>query len=149
MKQTVEDLVALCRTFGGFERDQVCCGDVTVQQCVTLQTLLDGPSEVSPLAKKVGNSASTMTRMINGLLKLGWVDRIRDEQDRRRVKVELTTSGKKEAERLQELTVLTVDSVLNQIPQKDRKQLQESLSILRKAMEKARKESGNCCRLDG
>ncbi len=149
MKQIVEDLVALCRTFGGFERDQVCCGDVTVQQCVTLQALLDGPSEVAPLAEKVGNSASAMTRMIDGLLKLGWVDRIRDEQDRRRVKVELTMAGKNEAERLQNSTVLTVDSALNQIPKKDQKQLQQSLSILRKAMEKARKESGNCCRLDG
>ena len=66
MNDFVDDLVALCRYFGMFERERVCCGTVTVQQCVVLQSLLVGPSEVGPLAESVGSSPSAMTRLLDG-----------------------------------------------------------------------------------
>ena len=143
MKQVVDDLVALCRAFGGFERDQICCGTVTVQQCVTLQTLMDGPSEVGPLAERVGNSASAMTRLVDGLVKRGWVDRVRDEDDRRRVRVTLSKDGATEAERLSELTEEIVNAILSGIPKGKRKQVIESLQLLRNAVDAAR--DGGCC----
>ncbi len=143
MKQVVDDLVALCRAFGGFERDQICCGTVTVQQCVTLQTLMDGPSEVGPLAERVGNSASAMTRLVDGLVKRGWVDRVRDEDDRRRVRVTLSDSGVAEAERLSGLTEEIVNAILSGIPKGKRKQVIESLKLLRNAVDAAR--DGGCC----
>lgn len=145
MKQVVEDLVAMCRAFGGFERDQICCGTVTVQQCVTLQTLMDGPSEVGPLADKVGNSASAMTRLVDGLVKRGWVDRVRDTDDRRRVRVTLSQPGRVEAERLSGLTDEIVDSILQAIPKAKQKQVIESLAILREAVQSARNGTNGCC----
>lgn len=145
MKQVVEDLVALCRAFGGFERDQICCGTVTVQQCVTLQTLMDGPSEVGPLAERVGNSASAMTRLVDGLVKRGWVDRVRDSEDRRRVRVTLNAQGRAEAERLSGLTDEIVDAILQAIPKAKRDQVIESLAILREAVQAARSGSNGCC----
>ena len=100
MKNFVDDLVSLCRFFGIFERERVCCGTVTVQQCVVLQSLLHGPSEVGPLADTVGNSPSAMTRLVDGLVSRGWVERKRAPQDRRCVHVSLTKNGHKEALRL-------------------------------------------------
>jgi len=136
MKEAVNDLVALCRAFIAFERDQVCCGTVTVQQCVTLQTLIDCPSEVGPLAERVGNSASAMTRLVDGLEKRGWVERIRDTKDRRRVRVTLTDSGRKEAFQLAERTGKVIDTILADIPKGKRKQITESLSLLRHAVDR-------------
>ena len=145
MKTFVDDLVAMCRCFGFFEREAVCCGTVTVQQCVVLQTLLAGPSEVGPLAASVGSSPSAMTRMLDGLVKRGWIERVRGEQDRRRVTVSLTAEGRSEAERLRGLTAGAVEAVMAQIPEEKRAQVMESVSLIRGAMEGARDSVKKFC----
>ncbi|MFT4977754.1 MAG: DNA-binding MarR family transcriptional regulator [Myxococcota bacterium] len=141
----VDDLIALCRCFGMFERDQVCCGTVTVQQCVVLQALRDGPSEVSPLADSVGRSPSAMTRLVDGLVSRGWIDRSRDASDRRRVQVQLTESGREEADRLRGLTVGAIDAVMAGIPEEKRPQVMESVRLVREAMSGAREAIEDCC----
>lgn len=139
-----EDLVALCRHFGVFERDRICCGTVTVQQCVVLQTLLSGPSEVRPLADAVGNSPSAMTRLVDGLERRGWVSRERSAEDRRRVDVLLTDEGRAEALRLQTMTVQAVEAVLAAIPEDKREQVLESVGLVRRALERSRHQI-TCC----
>ena len=139
MKCFVDDLVALCRYFGMFEREQICCGTVTVQQCVVLQTLLEEPSEVGPLADSVGSSPSAMTRLVDGLVSREWAKRVRAEEDRRCVHVHLTASGKKEAIRLRGLTEQAVGLVMAAIPKKKHGQVMESVGLVRQAMEAMRK----------
>jgi len=134
----IDDLIALCRHFGMFEREQVCCGTVTVQQCVVLQTLRSGPSEVRPLAESVGSSPSAMTRLVDGLVGRGWLERSRDTDDRRRVQVRLTATGTAEAERLRGLTVTAVEAILQGVPEEKRPQVIESLRLVREAMTSAR-----------
>jgi DNA-binding MarR family transcriptional regulator len=145
MKHFVDDLVALCRYFGMFEREHVCCGTVTVQQCVVLQGLLGGPSEVGPLADAVGSSPSAMTRLIDGLVSHGWAERVRAADDRRCVHVHLTAQGLKEARRLRGLTEQSVDLVLGAIPKNKRAQVVESVGLVRQAMEDTREAVQNCC----
>ncbi len=137
MKDFVDDLVALCRSFVMFERERVCCGSVTVQQCVVLQTLLSGGSEVGPLADNVRSSPSAMTRLLDGLVSRGWVERVRGVQDRRRVEVCLTSDGRAEAERLRMLTEVAVQAVLAMIPEAKRAQAIESVGLVRQAMSEA------------
>ena len=139
----VDDLVVLCRLFGMYEREQVCCGTVTVQQCVVLQSLLDGPREVGALAESVGSSPSAMTRLIDGLVKRGWIERSRDANDRRRVHARLTDAGRAEAETLRGRTAAAVDAVLANVPAAKRAQVIESLRLVREAMAGAR--AGGCC----
>jgi len=140
-----EELIAIARTFGVVERDAVCCGTVTVPQCIVLQTLLDGPSPVSGLAAASNVTLSAMTHLVDGIVKKGWVQRTPDQQDRRRVQVALTPDGQREAERLQGLTVQTVAVVLEQIPSDKREQVLESMRLLRSAMGKARETIAGCC----
>ena len=144
MKDSIDDLIALCRIFSMFEREQVCCGTVTVQQCVALQSLVDNPSEVVVLAERLGSSPSAMTRLIDGLVSRNWVERGRDPQDRRRVQIQLTEEGQAEAKRLRTLTEAAINLVIHKIPQQKRNQVLESISLVRKAMEDAR-EAVQCC----
>lgn len=142
MKPFVADLVAMYRTLGLFERDAVCCGSVTIPQCVVLEALLDGPSEVGPLAERVGSSPSAMTRLVDGLVHRGLLERERDERDRRRVLVRLSREGRREAQRLVRATEDAVDGVLSAIPKSKRAQVVESIRLLRGAVDEAWR---GCC----
>ncbi|MDH3338650.1 MAG: MarR family transcriptional regulator, partial [Gammaproteobacteria bacterium] len=67
MNTLVNDIVAFCRMFAMVERDQVCCGTVTVAQCVVLQTLLEGTWDASTLASHARVTKGAMTRLLDGL----------------------------------------------------------------------------------
>ena len=141
----VDDLVALCRLFGLAERDLICCGTVTVPQCVCLQALLPTPLEAGPLAERLGNSPSAATRLVDGLVKRGWVERARDATDRRRVQVQLTESGRAQALELRALTAQTVAAVMARIPTGQHAQIAESLRLVRGAVEGASAALQGCC----
>jgi len=151
MTEPVDDIIAFGRLFAQWERDQVCCGTVTIPQCVVLQALRDGPTEVAPLARTAGSSPSAMTRLLDGLVGRGFVTRQRDPADRRRVQVTLTAEGRVEADRLRALTVCTLDLVMQKIPAEQREQVRQSLSLVRKALEEARSGAaeGLCKSSDG
>ncbi len=138
MTDPVEDLVALARMFGMLERDAVCCGTVTVAQCVALQTLASQTWDNASLAGTLGVTAGAATRLLDGLEKKGWCVRTRDPDDRRRILIELTPQGRKEAKRLHDATAESVNAVLGQVPRGKRTQVRESLNLLRVAAEKAR-----------
>lgn len=141
----VDDLVAVCRLFGMAERDQICCGTVTVQQCVCLQALLPEPLEAGPLADRLGSSPSATTRLVDGLAKRGWIERARDANDRRRVQVQLTDSGRAQALELRGLTAETVAAVMARIPAEKHAQIAESLRLVRGAVEGASAAVQSCC----
>ncbi len=145
MSDVVRELVGICRLFGSFEREAVCCGSVTVQQCVVLQDLLEGPSDVSGLAERSFVSLSAMTRLLDGLVQRDWAERRRGEEDRRRVQVKLTSAGTKEATRLRDATAQCVELVLARVPKKQRAQAKKSLSLVHAALLQARADLTSCC----
>ena len=144
MSSVVDDVIAFCRMFAMFERDQICCGSVTPAQCVLLQTLREGAWDVSTLAERTSVTKGAMTRLIDGLERRGLVARMRGENDGRRVLVSLTPSGRKEAERLALFTERSVQTILDRIPEEERKHVVRSIHLLRKATEETRSEL-TCC----
>jgi DNA-binding MarR family transcriptional regulator len=138
-------LVAVCRLYGVSERDAVCCGTVSVQQCVVLQELREGPHAIGALAQQSGGSNSAMTRLVDGLERKGWVQRTRSQQDRRAVAVSLTDEGTGEADRLRRLTEQAVATVLHNVPADKHAQVLESLELLRDAITAARVDLGRIC----
>jgi DNA-binding MarR family transcriptional regulator len=128
------ELIAIARAFGVFERETVCCGTVTVPQCVVLQELLEEPRDISRLADRVGVSMSAMTRLVDGLERRAWVSRTRSIEDRRKVVVELTAGGRREAARLRALSQQLVDTILARIPAEKHAQVLESVRLVRLAM---------------
>jgi DNA-binding MarR family transcriptional regulator len=139
------ELIRVCRSFSAFEREAICCGDVTVSQCVVLQALLPEPLDLSSLAAFAGGSPSAMTRLVDGLERRGWVERVRSRDDRRRVTIELTRSGREEALRLRSLTDDAIRQVLSHIPADRRDAVMEAVRLVGRAMERAKAEGLVCC----
>ncbi len=144
MSGLVNDVVAFCRMFAMLERDQVCCGSVTVAQCVVLQTLLDGTWDVSALASQTGVTKGAMTRLLDGLESRGFVERRQDPNDGRRWLIELTATGSKEAKRLAAVTEDAVAMIMSRLPKDMRKPAASIISELRKAAEEVRDQI-DCC----
>ena len=144
MSSVVEDVIAFCRMFSSFEREEICCGTVSPAQCVLLQTLTDGEWDVSSLASQARVTKGAMTRLVDGLEKRDWVVREKGEDDGRRVLVSLTTEGKKEAKRLHRLTEKSIATILERIPKGERDQVVRSIGVLRQATEEVRTQL-DCC----
>ena len=144
MSAVVEDVIAFCRMFSSFEREEICCGTVSPAQCVLLQTLTEGEWDVSGLASQSRVTKGAMTRLVDGLETRGWVARDKAEDDGRRVLVSLTSDGRKEAKRLHRLTERSIATILEAIPKAEREQVVQRLHLLRKAAEQTRSEL-DCC----
>jgi DNA-binding MarR family transcriptional regulator len=144
MSSVVEDVIAFCRMFSSFEREEICCGTVSPAQCVLLQTLTDGEWDVSSLASHTRVTKGAMTRLVDGLQIRDWVVREKAEDDARRVLISLTPAGKKEAQRLRALTEKSIAAILKGIPKPDRPQVIRSLTLLRKSAEQTRTQL-DCC----
>ena len=144
MSSLVGDVVAFCRMFAMVERDQVCCGTVTVAQCVVLQTLLEGTWDASTLASHARVTKGAMTRLLDGLESRGYVERHQDPDDGRRWLIELTATGTKEARRLAGMTENAVALIMSRMPKDKRKPAVAMIADLRKAAEEVR-DLIDCC----
>jgi DNA-binding MarR family transcriptional regulator len=144
MSTLVNDVVAFCRMFVMLERDQVCCGTVTIAQCMVLQTLLDGTWDASTLAGQARVTKGAMTRLLDGLESRGFVERHQDPNDGRRWLIELTATGTKQARRLAGMTENAVNLIMSRIPEDRRKPVADLIADLRKAAEEVR-DQVDCC----
>lgn len=135
MNEPTKDLLAFCRLFGMAERELVCCGDVSVAQCMAIQLLHAAPMDCSTLAEQTGVTKGAVTRLVEGLHKRGWVKKKADKHDGRRFVLGLTPSGRKKAKALEALNEATIRRLFDEIPEDKRDQVQESLRLLRVAAE--------------
>lgn len=70
-------------------------GNLTITEIHTLEAItIDKTKTMTQVATELGISVSTLTAAINKLVKKGYVHRFREEDDRRKVKIQLTDSGK-------------------------------------------------------
>jgi DNA-binding MarR family transcriptional regulator len=130
--------------FAMLEREQVCCGTVTVAQCVVLQTLLEGTWDASSLASHARVTKGAMTRLLDGLDARGFVERHQDPDDGRRWLIALTPAGTKEAKRLAGMTENAVAMIVSRMPKDMRMPAVAMISELRKAAEEVRDQI-DCC----
>lgn len=70
-------------------------GNLTITEIHTLEAItVDKTKTMTQVATELGISVSTLTAAINKLVQKGYVHRFRVEEDRRKVKIQLTSSGK-------------------------------------------------------
>ena len=83
------------------ERDRICCHDISLTQCYTLDALIRrGPSTLNALATELCLDKSTASRVVSTLLRKGYVGRAAHPGDGRAVLLDVTPAGRRLCERI-------------------------------------------------
>lgn len=142
--EEVGDLVKkLVRVFQLFERDQIKVFGVTTSQCYCLLELLnpENPTMLE-LSQKLNLNTSTVTRLVDNLVRDKLVERGRDECDRRIIKLSLTAKGRETALNLNDSIVKYYRRIISSIPNGELSPILESVAKLLSAFEAA---NPKCC----
>lgn len=94
-------LTHLVRLYQFRDRDKICCHDVSITQCNALEILVErGPSRSRALADALMLDKSTTTRVVDALVRKGYVARRPDPADARAVALSATEAGRALYERI-------------------------------------------------
>lgn len=120
------------RSFGLLKPDHTPCGQpMSTSLAHALQVL--GQSEgiaQQALAEQLGLDKSTTSRLVNQLVKRGWVDKSVNPQSRREVQLSLTQRGRSVLMEVLQAASAKFRTVWEQISIEKRPQVLESLSLL-------------------
>lgn len=91
---------------------------------------LGDAKNMSAVAKVLNVTTGTLTISVNSLVKKGYVERVRSEEDRRVVLVSLTQRGRKAYAHHQKFHKEMIDSIVEGLSEEEKEVLQKSLSKL-------------------
>src|ERR671922_2698266 len=95
-KELHETLTEFVRLYQFRDRDRICCHDVSVTQCYALETLVQhGPMRVNALAERLFLDKSTTSRVVNTLVRKGYVEQRADISDGRATTLHATRQGQR------------------------------------------------------
>jgi MarR family 2-MHQ and catechol resistance regulon transcriptional repressor len=101
-------------------------GPLTLSQFAVLEALYyNGPMCVGEIGNKVLKSDGNMTLVVDNLEKQGYVERHRDPNDRRLVRVHITESGKALIETIMPNHVATIEAMLSVLSAEEQQRLGE------------------------
>ena len=142
-RQLLRSVRALVRRFAVSERADVACCGMTVAQAATLETLLAEPHlRLGDLGRRLGISASTLSRNLARLEDTGLVARDTDDEDARAARVALTAAGRRKAWELAGQEEAFAEEVLKRLPAARRTALLQGLNEL---LEAVRGATEDCC----
>jgi MarR family transcriptional regulator, 2-MHQ and catechol-resistance regulon repressor len=91
----------LVRLYQFRDRDRICCHDISVTQCYALEVLAQrGPQRSQSLAAALRLDKSTTTRVVDALVRKGYVERLAAADDARALSLRVTRSGRGLYERI-------------------------------------------------
>jgi DNA-binding MarR family transcriptional regulator len=132
VERSYHAVTRLARFFNQLMRQQFFCGPVTVQQCYTLEALMDGPKSMNALAGEVALHQSTLTRVVEKLEKQNFAIRSRKADNQRKVEVRITETGKQTYLMLKNQSARMISDLLDLIPEDRRAPVVESMEELAK-----------------
>lgn len=139
----VEDIGELLqkavRTFQIFERDQIRVHGFTSSQCyIVLEIYKHETLSVNEISEKMCLEISTITRIMNNLVRDGFVLRKKSIYDKRVVEAVLTDSGKEVALKLQKSIANYYKDVISNLPRGHVREVMSAVELLVTALEKAK-----------
>ena len=120
----------LARFINQLMREQCSGCPVTVQQCYTLEALMDGPRSMNALAAEVALHQSTLTRIVAKLEKQNLLRRSRRADNQRTVDVEITEAGRETYRLMRELSSRMIAGLLDLVPEDKRIAVVSSMETL-------------------
>ena len=122
-------------------KETSCCG-VSLAQCHAVLEIGDsGNPSVSDLADKLKLDKSTLSRTIEGLVRLDLVSREINREDRRYLLITLTPQGEQVYRSINQFCNRYYQTVFDCIPEEKQLQIIESLKILTESMQCTRKQN--------
>jgi DNA-binding MarR family transcriptional regulator len=127
-----------------FRSDGGCCG-ISLAQCHTLLEVGNaGQVSLVNLASILGLDTSTLSRTIQGLVMLGFVNRTTSDKDRRYVSISLTEQGRGVYEKIESTFNDYFRQVIELIPADKRDAAIDGVAAFADAL-KAHNHSPSCC----
>ncbi len=127
-------LVKLFREITTIEEKSLKTGEykeLTVNDMHVIEAIdTNAPKNMSSVARALSVTTGTLTISVNGLVKKGYVDRIRSEEDRRVVLVSLTEKGRKAFAMHQRFHQEMIDSIVKVLSEEEQKVLGKALCNL-------------------
>ena len=130
-RQVLETVPAVMRTIRAEFRGQR-SRDLSVAQFRTLAYIKnnDGAS-LSSLAAHIGLTLPSISKLIDGLVGRGLVTRSSDQEDRRKICLQLTGTGKNELEAAYDHTQAFLVDKISSLPKEDLDTVSRSMQILK------------------
>ena len=109
--------------------------NLTYPQSIVLAILLcDGPMPISALAEAAGSANSTISGVVDRLEKMGLVQRIRSDNDRRVIYVATTEQFQSNFAKLKDTSANQFSEILKGMPEEDAETVLRGLQLLNQAM---------------
>lgn len=90
----------------------------------------EGPLRLGALAQREGVSAATMSKVVDGLVELGLVERVADEDDRRASLVRMSAAGTERLAHLRATSVELIHQAIARLSEWERSRLDGALPVL-------------------
>jgi N-acetylglutamate synthase-like GNAT family acetyltransferase/SAM-dependent methyltransferase/DNA-binding MarR family transcriptional regulator len=142
-----EALTALVRLYQFRDRNGICCEDVSVTQCYTLNAIARlGSPTLGELAGEMYLDKSTTSRVVDSLARKGYARRVEDSADRRAVRIETTAEGRTLAGRIERRLVDGEEDLIADLDPEVRRATSKLIARLaRAARERFEKQGLLCC----
>ncbi len=132
IKRTLNDvLVKLFRNINDIEERAIQTEEykgVTTNDMHVIEAIgLGSPKNMTAVAKSLGVTTGTLTIAVNSLVKKGFVNRERSEEDRRVVLVFLSSKGERAYEHHKRFHEEMIDAVLSRLTEEEKIALEKAL----------------------
>ncbi|TCL56940.1 DNA-binding MarR family transcriptional regulator [Kineothrix alysoides] len=132
IKRTLNDvLVKLFRNINNIEERAIQTEEykgVTTNDMHVIEAIgLGSPKNMTAVAKSLGVTTGTLTIAVNSLVKKGFVNRERSEEDRRVVLVSLSSKGQRAYEHHKRFHEEMIDAVLSRLTEEEKIALEKAL----------------------
>lgn len=146
IKQTLNEiLVKLFRNINHIEEQAIRTEEyknVTANDMHVIEAIgIDNPKNMTAVARELGVTTGTLTIAVNSLVKKGFVDRVRSEEDRRVVLVSLSEKGKEAYIHHEKFHDEMIDAVLERLTEEEKQVLEKALRDLNVFFKEKQKES--------
>jgi DNA-binding MarR family transcriptional regulator len=143
--ETLRGLIrTFVRRFGLLDQSRTPCGlPMTVSDAHALVELVHNPGiEPLELSRQLGLSKSAVSRLILRLKKRGQIRQERNKDDGRAYGLYLTEKGKRTAKMIDQESLLMFEKILSGMPEREAKQLLNSLPLLIQAISESHRTPG-------
>ena len=134
-----EVLVKLFREINTIEGEYK---ELTVNDMHVIEAIdIHDAKNMTTVAKSLSVTTGTLTISVNGLVKKGYVERTRSEEDRRVVLISLTEKGRKAFVRHQQFHQEMIDAIIDGLNKEEQVILEKALSNLNQFFRRIGKKS--------